>query len=64
MSTSLQMGSFYRERLAALHAERRLLIASIEDEKRMGRPTESLEVELAGKQRETDCFRAYLSALA
>lgn len=63
MSTDLQMGSFYRERLAALHAERRQLIASIEDEKRMGRPTERLETDLAGKQRETHCFRAFLSAL-
>lgn len=63
MSTPLQMGSFYRERLTALDTERRLLIASIEDEKRMGRPTERLEAELAGKQRETDAFRTYLSAL-
>jgi hypothetical protein len=63
MSARLQIGSFYRERLMNLHTERRLLIVSIEDEKRLGRPTKGLEADLAGKQRETNAFLAYLSAL-
>jgi hypothetical protein len=58
----LQPGSTYGVRLMSLHTARRLLIASIEDEKRMGRPTGHLEDELVNKERQTRTFRAYLLA--
>lgn len=60
MDEYLSPGSTYSDHLMSLHTERRLLMLSIEDEQRMGRPTEHLEEDLVRKQRETRAFRAYL----
>ena len=57
-----KMGGVYHQRGLTLHAERRILIDTIEDAERLGKSTEQLRADLKVKQAELDVFRAYLAA--
>lgn len=63
-SQTVQQGSAYGDRLMGLQSARRLLNVRIEDEQRMGRPTDDLEHELETKRTETRSFLKYLEVHA
>ena len=62
MDQLLRPGSVYSIKLMNLHTATRLLLMKMEEAKRMGRSTRTLEAQLRDTDRETRAFRAYLLA--
>jgi len=60
MNLPLSPGSVYGTQLLKLHTATRLLLMAIEDERLMGRSTETPEAELREKERQTIALQTYL----
>jgi len=60
MNLPLPPGSVYGAQLMKLHTATRLLLMAVEDERLMGRSTETLEAELREKERQTIALQTYL----